>query len=381
MLRIAEAFFETPQALAVAGDDDALAQADLVLVFAARQFFETPDFPAQLARLCPRALIAGCSSAGEIRAAGVSEDGCVLAALRFQHTTLKLVSTTLAGEGDSHAAGARLAAQLRPLAPRAVLLFAPGVHVNGSALADGLAHGLGPAVAVAGGLAGDGTAFARTYTIGPAGVADNAVVALALCGEALRFGAAAQGGWLPFGPARQVTACSGNVLHALDGQPALALYRHYLGDYAAELPASALLFPLAILDAQMQPSGVIRTILGIDERAGSLILAGSVEAGSYLQLMQAGTNHLVDAAEMAAETLAAQTEDAAAALVLLVSCVGRRLVMGARVDEEVEAVAATMGSAARLIGFYSYGEIGPAGGSGHCLLNNQTMTLARIAED
>ena len=41
------------------------------------------------------------------------------------------------------------------------------------------------------------------------------------------------------------------------------------------------------------------------------------------------------------------------------SCVGRKLVLGRRVQEEVDAVKKILGEDVPLIGFYTYGEIGP----------------------
>ena len=67
-------------------------------------------------------------------------------------------------------------------------------------------------------------------------------------------------------------------------------------------------------------------------------------------------------------------------MAILVSCVGRKLVMGGRVDEEVEAVGDVFGQKAVLTGFYSNGEISPFTGNAVCKLHNQTMTITHIAE-
>jgi hypothetical protein len=136
-----------------------------------------------------------------------------------------------------------------------------------------------------------------------------------------------------------------------------------------------------MLGADHSAMGLIRTILGIDEEAGSLILAGDIDPRGYLRLMQASTNALVDGAETAAAatraTLAVEPEDG---LAILVSCVGRKLVMGGRVDEEVEAVASILGEQVELTGFYSYGEISPFFPGNECRLHNQTMTVTCITE-
>jgi hypothetical protein len=127
--------------------------------------------------------------------------------------------------------------------------------------------------------------------------------------------------------------------------------------------------------------GLIRTILGIDEAAGSLVLAGNIVENGYLRLMHASTDSLVDGATAAAQAAASETGVAGDSLAVLVSCVGRKLVMGARVDEEVEAVVAVLGQQAQVAGFYSNGEISPLDAQTGCHLHNQTMTVTHISEE
>jgi len=282
---------------------------------------------------------------------------------------------------DSFAAGVRLGEQLAAPDLRAILVFGPGVQINGSALVSGMASVVGDQVPVTGGLAGDAGAFRQTWTLGREGVSDQAIVAVGLCGDALRFGHGSFGGWEPFGPARKVTRCSGNVLFELDGEPALEVYKRYLGDHARDLPASGLLFPFAMLGEDHNAIGLIRTILGVNEADGSLTLAGEIQQDGYLKLMHASTDKLVDGAESAAEAAASMQGEAGSALAILVSCVGRKLVMGNRVDEEVEAVGDVFGQDAVLTGFYSYGEISPFTPGAGCKLHNQTMTITCLGED
>ena len=170
------------------------------------------------------------------------------------------------------------------------------------------------------------------------------------------------------------------MLYELDGEPALDIYKRYLGDYAKDLPASGLLFPLALLSEEREEIGLIRTLLGIDEVAGSLILAGDIPQDGYLRLMHASSDALVDGAEAAAEAAARMHGSDGHGLVLLVSCIGRKLVMGDRVDEEVEAVGAVFGQNCVLTGFYSNGEISPFLETTECKLHNQTMTITYLNE-
>ncbi|MBL8419420.1 MAG: FIST C-terminal domain-containing protein [Dechloromonas sp.] len=351
----------------------------LVLVFGDVRFFEHAGFADALAARFPAAVRVGCSTAGEITGKGVSDGSCVITLMRFDRAQVRVASTVLASMDDSLSAGERLAQQLTGSGLKTGIVLAPGVGINGSALVKGLTNVLGTEIPLAGGLAGDGGAFRRTLTLTPDGVSGDAVVAVGFYGDNLVFGHGSFGGWEPFGPSRRVTGCTGNVLHELDGEPALSVYRSYLGEYAKDLPASGLLFPFAMVDKERRSLGLIRTILGIDEKTGSLILAGDIQPEGYLQLMHANTDRLVDGAEKAAE-LATQRSGATPGLTILVSCVGRKIVMGERVDEEIEAVAAVLGKGETVTGFYSYGEISPFTPEVACELHNQTMTVFRFAE-
>ena len=354
---------------------------NLILVFAAPAWFTDASFGDELAKAFPDAIVLGCSTAGEISGTGVHAGHCIVTAMRFERTGLDVASTNLADMADSAAAGRRLAEQLRREDLRAVLVFGQGVGINGSALIDGMSSVLGADVVITGGLAGDEGAFTRTWTLGPAGVSDRAIVALGLGGAHLRFSHGSFGGWEPFGPPRKATRCKGNVLHELDGEPALTVYKRYLGEYAKDLPAAGLLFPFSRLTEDRKATGLIRTILGIDETDGSLVLAGDIQAEGYLQLMHASTETLIRGAEAAGRAAGQMDSRATTGLAILVSCVGRKLAMGTRVDEEVEAVADVLGRNAILTGFYSNGEISPMIPGGDCKLHNQTMTITCLAED
>jgi hypothetical protein len=353
----------------------------LVLVFASPLWFSDSALYPTLRTAFPEALLAGCSTAGEIGGASVYEHSCVVTAISFSSATPILAYTDVTNIDDSAMAGTRLAQQLAAATPASVLIFAPGVDINGSALVAGLTAGLPAGVRIMGGLAGDNGAFKQTWTLGNNGVSCRGVVAISLPAS-IRVGHGSFGGWKPFGPARKVTRCAGNILYELDGEPALEVYKRYLGEHAKDLPASGLLFPFEMLTADHNALGLIRTILGVNETDGSLILAGDIAADGFLRLMHASTDALVDGAEVAAtnarDTLATEPGKG---LAILVSCVGRKLVMGGRVDEEVEEVGNVLGQAVTLTGFYSYGEISPFTPGVECKLHNQTMTITCLAED
>jgi len=379
-MRIIQKIAQNPADLGAQCAVLAAEQADLLIVFGGIEYFSSDNFAATLQAAAPSAAIIGCSTAGEISADGVNDGTCTLTAIQFEQSTLTQASTVLSDMDDSFAAGKRLGEQLAATVLKAVLLFGPGVEINGSALVDGLTSIIGQNVPITGGLAGDGGAFKQTFALGKSGVGDRNVVAIGLAGERLQFGHGSFGGWESFGPARKVTRCANNVLFELDGEPALEVYKRYLGEHAKGLPASGLLFPFAMLGEDHHAIGLIRTILAVDEGAGSLTLAGEIDPDGYLKLMHASTDKLVSGAEAAADAAVTMFDQPGERLAILVSCVGRKLVMGNRVDEEVEAVADVFGSQAVLSGFYSYGEISPFTPGASCKLHNQTMTITCLGE-
>ena len=351
---------------------------NLLLVFGSIDLLQRVAAP--LATQFPSAIRAGCSTAGEISSDGVSDGTCVVTAIRFDKTQMVESATQLSGMDDSQAAGHRLAEQLPKTGLRAVLVLGQGVAINGSSLITGMTEVLGNDIPITGGLAGDAAAFKETWVLDHTGVNNDRLVCVGFYGADLSFSHGSFGGWTPFGPARKVTRCEHNVLFELDGEPALDVYKRYLGEHAKDLPASGLLFPFSMLGTNHSQVGLIRTILAIDEKVGSLTLAGDIEEGGYLELMHASTDALVNGAEAAAEAAKKMLNSKNDGLALLISCVGRKLVMGGRVDEEIEAVGDVLGQGAVLAGFYSYGEISPFTANAECKLHNQTMTITYIAE-
>jgi len=379
-LRINQIINRKPADLAAALTTLPIDSADLLLVFGSLDHFSPPGLKEVLSKAFPKALLLGCSTAGEITAGGVDDGTCTITAINFSEARLCQGSTRLAGMDDSFAAGQRLGQQLATENLKAVLLFGPGVKINGSALVNGMTSVIGSVIPITGGLAGDGGAFKETFTLDSDGVSTDRVVAVGLCSPGLKFAHGSFGGWEPFGPTRKVTRCAGNILYELDGEPALDIYRRYLGEHAKGLPASGLLFPFSMLGEDHSALGIIRTILGIDEENGSLVLAGEIIPDGFLRLMHASTDKLVNGAESAAEAAASMIQAPGESLAILVSCVGRKLVMGERVDEEVEAVGDVLGHHAVLTGFYSYGEISPFTPGASCKLHNQTMTITCLSE-
>lgn len=351
----------------------------LVLVFGDRRFGNEPAPLQELQRHYPRAVLLGCSTSGEIHGAKVQDDSLSVAITRFERTRLRPAFAHVATASESLHAGRDIGEQLIAPDLKAVFVLSDGLQVNGSQLVRGLNEILPRDVIVTGGLAGDGSRFASTWSLLHGVPHSGVVAAVGFYGDAVRIGHGSKGGWDLFGPERRVTRSRGNVLYELDDRPALQLYKHYLGDRADGLPATGLLFPLALRSDAADDKRLVRTILAVDETTQSMTFAGDVPEGSLVQLMRANFDRLIDGASGAASAIRNADQVHGSLLSVAISCIGRRLVLGERTEEEVEAVLDVLPAGVGQVGFYSYGEISPYV-SGACDLHNQTMTLTTIGE-
>lgn len=350
----------------------------LVLIFGSRTMLSDIEHFHAIRSAFPTALIMGCSTAGEIHGTEVSDDTLVTTAVTFKHTRLHLVKADIQENSQSFAVGGALATLLPAEDLVHVLVLSDGLKVNGTELVRGLKTKLSPNVEVTGGLSADGANFQKTLVCANNLPAEGQIVALGFYGKHIKVGYGSLGGWDDFGPERLITRSEGNVLFELDNTSALELYKRYLGEQAAELPVSGLFFPLSLRKAG-ETTGVVRTIIGINEDDQSMTFAGDIPAGYYARLMRANFERLIDGAIGAAKTCAKPLTESAE-LALLISCVGRKLVLKQRIEEEVEGVREVLGNKTVLTGFYSYGEISPQTPGTKCELHNQTMTITTFSE-
>ena len=357
--------------------------AGLVLYFGTRRALTCGKRYRELRAMYPDAHVVGCSTGGQIRNDDVTDEEIAAAALAFDATELRVACEPVPSPNRSHSCGEAIGKALAARDLVGIFVLSDGLHVNGDALVSGITDAVGQKIAITGGLAGDGAEFRKTLVGADLPPRTHMVAAVAFYGRAIRIGHGCVGGWDEFGPRRRITRSRGNVLFEFDGKPALDLYERYLGeDGVKDLPVSALVFPLRIFDPDRPDHDIIRATLAVDRNARSITLAGDVPEGWIAQLMRGNFDRLAAGAAMAARRAAdglgpSRTGDQIA---ILVSCVGRRLVMGQRTADELEATSAEFGPGISQLGFYSYGEISPHLVSGVCELHNQTMTITTIAE-
>ncbi len=351
----------------------------LIIMFGDSNLDSMPAITQWVCHNHPGAMVIGCSTYGEIVGQEIHDETVTVTVVEFAKTTIQLASTHIQSSIDSYSAGETLSRKLLTPDLRGIFVLSDGLTVNGSELAQGLNAVLPDHVVVTGGLAGDGSRFQRTWVIQDGQPQSGYVTAVGFYGEAVRIGHGSKGGWDMLGLERRVTRSERNVLFELDGKPALELYKQYLGDRTAELPASCLFFPLAIRTEESPDHTLVRTILAIDEEQQSMTFAGDIPQNAMAQLMRANFDRLVEGASQAASLTHTEGQESCPLLAIAISCVGRRLVLGERTEEEIEATLDILPQGTTQIGFYSYGELSPYA-DGRCELHNQTMTLTTISE-
>jgi hypothetical protein len=356
----------------------------LILIFGAPEFISNPQPIQDIAKQYPKSKMIGCSSAGEILGSVISDNSLSVAVIHLEKTPFKTISVKIDDPEKSYQVGETIAQELDANNLKNIFVLSDGLNVNGTELVKGLDK-TKTQIIITGGLAGDGSRFKQTWAIYNGEILKNHIVAVGFYGEHIHIGHGSRGGWDIFGPERRITRSKKNILYELDHRPALAIYKEYLGELASGLPATGLLYPLAIRKNESDTQQLVRTILAIDESENSLTFAGDIPTGYLAQLMRANFDRLIAGANKAGELakkslIEENTIINGPILSIAISCVGRRLLLGERTEEETVSTLESLPPKTQQIGFYSYGELSPFY-NGSCELHNQTMTLTTICEE
>ena len=351
----------------------------LVLVFGNRMLLESNEIIEEIKNEFPYEHIVFGSTSGEIINDNVFDDSIVVTAIEFEKSTFEIKTPNILDyKKDTKALGKKLYDDMPKENLMHLFVLSEGSFVNGSSLIEGLEENIQNSIPISGGMCGDDAKFEKTLASYKVNPKEGEVVLIGFYGATLEISFASFGGWSTFGPERIITKSESNILYEIDDQPALDLYKKYLGEKANQLPQASLLYPLNVTPVGKKEP-VVRTILGIDNEVQSMTLAGDVPVNSKVQLMMASVDAIAEGANKAAK-LAMKNRKNKPQLALLVSCVGRKLVMNQRVEEEIERVREVVGKKTAITGFYSYGEMAPFSGNTFCDLHNQTMTLTLISE-
>lgn len=351
----------------------------LVLVFGSPELLAIPEHFDYLRNIYPNADIVSSSTAGEIMQDGVYDDSIVATAIQLENSTLKSVKTNISEHEDSYAAGVSMKASLDSEDLSGIFIISDGLMVDGAALVRGFSQNNEKNIPITGGLAGDAARFQKTFTGLNEVAGQGNIIAVGFYGDNIHIGHGSLGGWDEFGYERQITKSEKNVLFEVDEEKALDLYKRYLGSFAEELPGSALMFPMS-MRVPGADKYLIRTILATDDSANSMVFAGNMPEGSAVRLMRGDIQKLIRASATASQDSVDSLKDHKPQLTLLLSCVGRKIIMNTKVEEEVLAAEEALGSDCTVAGFYTYGGLSPFGVGTACELHNQTMTVTTFSE-
>lgn len=354
--------------------------ANLVLAFGSREFICDRDVFDSIKTTYPKAYIVGCTTAGEIYENQVNDDTLIITAINFEKTEVKLFSAEIENIEESYRKGAEIGMKIPKENLKHVFLITEGENINGSKFVEGLVEILPKHIKKTGGMAGSKNIFKDTFVIANDYAKQNLIAAIAFYGEKIKIGYGSIGGWDTFGIERLVTRSKGNIVYELDKRPILDLYNEYLGEYAKDLPGSGLFFPLDVRSPDNRYR-YVRTVADIDKENRSLRFAGEIPEGYYARLMRANNNDIISGSMEAAEKSLEEMDEEIFKIAILISCVGRRVVLKQMVDEEIEAVRSVLGKKVIFTGFYSFGEIAPSTTDDVTAFHNQTMTITLIGEE
>ena len=379
-MRTEQSIFSVRKGWDVIGAHELGSLAQLVLVFGDRELLLDQEKINHIRHSYPVAEIVGCSTAGAIQGEEIKNDSISCTAIYFEKSSIKVICERIESMDQSFMLGQKIIDRIEKDKLKHVFILCDGLMVNGSRLTKGLNSRLDGKASVTGGLAGDQDLFQETVIVHNNEVMKGLLLAVAYYGDQLEVGYGSMGGWSSFGVDRLVTKSKDNVLYELDNQPALALYKKYLGEYASSLPSSAMLFPLSF-DSKTSQIPIVRTVLSVNEADGSIGFAGDIPEGEHVRLMKTSFEKLYEGAWGAAEMSLKSMQDVYPDLAILISCVGRRLVLKQRVEQELDCVREVLEKDTMITGFYSYGEICPVQPEDHqCELLNQTMTITLFKE-
>jgi hypothetical protein len=356
-----------------------LRNATIVFIFGEREAFKEAKRYEEIRELYPHSDIIGCTSSGNILGDSLSSASLVATAVYFEKGFVEVSVKDFNSEENLFNVSKSVVDALDKEGLKHVFLLSDGLNMNGSFLAQGANKAVDSKIPITGGLAGDGTKFEETWVIANDVAVQNRVVGVGFYGDSLSITSGCNAGWEEFGIYRRITKSIDNVVYEIDGQPALDLYKKYLGEYAENLEENGLHFPFSV-KKEHEDWAVIRSVLAVNEEEKTLVFAGDMEEGALARLMKADIDGLIDGSEMAARNIIQVNNKNA--LGLVVSCVGRRVVLNQLSDEELESIGEILGTNVQLTGFYSYGELAPHSDKIlSCRLHNQTMTLTVIYED
>ena len=358
---------------------------DWVLVFASIRFDQEALLKG-IVSVTRKTPMIGCSTAGEIHPDAPAFRSVVVMAVRSDQLRVAAGLGTGISQNPRQAGRdlAEAVSQARLDNPHGLLMFPDGLTGNVAEVIRGTQDVLGLSFPIAGGAAADDFRFKTCTQYFNGQVHTDAVLGLLLAGS-VSVGIGARHGWQPLGRPKTVTRASSNVVHEVEGQPAVSLYETYFGKKprtlkTEELARISTMYPLGF-PVPEEEEYLLRNAIRVN-RDGSLIFSGEVPEGSQVRLMMGSKAKALAAARWAAEQAKLGIGSRTPLFGLVFSCVSRAQLFGHDLKQEIALIQRTLGTETPLIGFYDYGEQAPfaaAGFRGRSYLHNESVVVVAVS--
>lgn len=251
--------------------------------------------------------------------------------------------------------------------------------------ADGSAVGRGLATAtdipIVGGFFGQHLTGFYCYGFINKEVSQNKMIVVGLEGD-FSFEIGFASGWEKVGESGLVTKMDRNVLIEVDGLPATAFFEKQTGISAGTIFERGIVAIKAESPTVIQSEyEYIRAIDQIHQKTGGVSLLGGVNEGDLIYVCHGNQESILQAASKLADRIKSQAKSPKGALVI--SCAGRKKLLGPRIHEEIEAISGVFKEGLPLVGFPSFGELAPyvqRDGKYYNLYHNMTVVLLTISD-
>ena len=282
-----------------------------------------------------------------VSALGISSRGRVSWSVAFERGVLT----------DSFAAAracARTALASCPEGAAFRMVLADGAKADGHAIVSGIAAEIaGPFF---GGLTGDDRKFTSSRLFLNGVEYEDTVAILSGSGD-IGFVVNAASGWTPIGNEGIVEDNSGCEIRTISGQTAQEFMSGQLGKPLGESDLGVV--PLAAYQAGSTEHFCLRTPSHLHADSGAVTTFGSVEQGAVVRVCSASRDDVIGGVTDALARLTPAALGFTPSAAIIISCAGRKWLLADRGDKELSAFFACLGYPIPLIGFSSFGEIGP----------------------
>lgn len=308
------------------------------------------------------AIVAGCSTAGEISGGGAGDHGIVITALGGAGIEVEAAAGTAASKNlrGAGAAAASCLAQLPEAGNRMLMLLTDARSGDQAEVIRGVHEVVGSGVPLIGGCAGDGVRMAGTFQLLGESTLRDSVVGVGISSNG-PIGLGWSHGWMPIGDPILITESAGNRVEAIDDVPALDAYLNHFDapsevwEDGAAFTRWARVHPLG-LGRRRQGQQPVRCVQEADFASRALVCTAEVPRGGLAWFMRGDADSVLastrDACSSAIEALGG-TEPLG---LIAFNCIGRRGILGDRgIAEEVRILKGV--AKGPVAGFYTHGEI------------------------